>query len=35
VILAADDGAAKRSLGRLVVERDARILVEPREARSA
>ena len=29
MILAADDGAAERSLGRIVVERDARILDEP------
>lgn len=35
VILAADDGAAERSLGRIVVERDARILDESREARPA
>jgi hypothetical protein len=28
VILAADEGAAERSLGRVVVERDARILDE-------
>jgi hypothetical protein len=35
VILAADDGAAERSLGRIVVERDARILNESREARPA
>lgn len=35
MILAADDGAAERSLGRIVVERDARILDESREARPA
>ncbi len=32
IIIAADDGAAKRALGGVVVERDGRVVEETREA---